>query len=235
MSSVTSTDVSSQEARAFRPWHFFVVLTLLAATVAVLTAEKVRPEHLVLLSVTIFAAGAAAFAFYRTLLPLVGRDRRIAEETLGHRARAALEREKLLVLRSIKELEFDRAMGKVDPEDFEEMLRRLRSRALRLMQQLDADAVAPRERIERELSERLSREAGGASRAKSEPRAARATAVADVADETAGAELVEDAAPDVLTCAACGVANDQDSRFCKACGNRLTPIAAGAGAEGEAR
>ena len=50
--------------------------------------------------------------------------------------RAALEREKALVLRSIKELEFDRAMGKVSPKDFDEMAGRLRARAI------DADEAA---------------------------------------------------------------------------------------------
>ena len=51
--------------------------------------------------------------------------------------RAVLEREKMLVLRSIKELEFDRAMGKVSAADFDEMAGRLRARALSLMKQLD--------------------------------------------------------------------------------------------------
>ncbi len=40
-----------------------------------------------------------------------------------------MEREKALVLRSIKELEFDRAMGKVSPRDFDEMSTRLRELA----------------------------------------------------------------------------------------------------------
>ena len=48
---------------------------------------------------------------------------------LGGRTRAALEREKTLSLRSIKELEFDRAMGKVSEKDFAEMGARLRARA----------------------------------------------------------------------------------------------------------
>ena len=37
---------------------------------------------------------------------------------VGERTRAALEREKMLTLRAIKELEFDRAMGKMSEEDF---------------------------------------------------------------------------------------------------------------------
>src|ERR687889_54098 len=83
MSSVTSTDGSS-----FRAWHFFVVLTLLAATAAVLTSRIVTPEHLILLSLTVFAAGGTALAIYRTLMPFAGRDTRLSSETLGHRARA---------------------------------------------------------------------------------------------------------------------------------------------------
>ena len=43
--------------------------------------------------------------------------------TIGGRTRVALEREKALVLRSIKELEFDFAMGKIAKADFDEMSR----------------------------------------------------------------------------------------------------------------
>ena len=50
--------------------------------------------------------------------------------TIGGRTRVALEREKTLVLRSIKELEFDFAMGKIAKADFDEMSARLRARAL---------------------------------------------------------------------------------------------------------
>jgi hypothetical protein len=208
MSSATSTDT----AATFRPWHFFVILTLIAATAAVLTARRTSPENLVMLSLTVFAAGAAAIAVYRTLLPLVGRERTLRAETLGHRARVALEREKMLVLRSIKELEFDRAMGKLADADFDEMSDRLRARAMGLMRQLDAAQAAPRERIERELADRLSREAQ-----RRPPRG--------VADSTAVEERAV-AAPAPVTCETCGTANDPDARFCKECGTRLARGAA---------
>ena len=75
-------------------------------------------------------------AALRMLRPLFFRyDDRTA--MVGERTRSALEREKLFVLRSIKELEFDRAMGKVSEADFAEMAGRLRARALRVMQQLE--------------------------------------------------------------------------------------------------
>lgn len=188
----------------FRPWHFFVILTLLAATAAVLTAKRTTPEYLILLSVVCFSAGGVTLALYRVLLPLAGRDRLLRGETLSHRARAEMEREKQLVLRSIKELEFDRAMGKLAEADFAELTARLRGRALRLMQQLDADEAAPRARIEAELAARL-----------------REPAPVAVARREAEAEDDASARNRSRACGQCGAANDEDARFCKACGTPL--------------
>jgi hypothetical protein len=229
MNSATSTEpnvhvAAANAAAAFRPWHFFVILTLIAATAAVLVSRKTTPENLVMLSLTVFAAGGAAIAVYRTLLPLVGRERTLRAETLGHRARAALEREKLLVLRSIKELEFDRAMGKLADADFEEMSERLRARALGLMRQLEATHAAPRERIERELADRLAREArrsgsGGSA-------AGAVTRTSGPAPAQVAAALVVETAAEAAVCEACGTSNDTDARFCKECGTRLAKGAA---------
>jgi hypothetical protein len=106
-----------------------------------------------LLTVLMGAAALAGLAALRTVLPLVGAyDERVPIS--GQRARATLERDKLLTLRAIKELEFDRAMGKVSDEDFKEMSGRLRARAARLMRALDAGA-GYRDRIERDLAKRL--------------------------------------------------------------------------------
>jgi hypothetical protein len=230
MSSATSTDpvsvsavstaasASSASTSTFKPWHFFVILTLLAATAAVLTARRTSPENLIMVSLTVFAAGAAAVAMYRTLLPLVGRERTLRADTLGHRARVALEREKSLVLRSIKELEFDRAMGKLADADFDEMSARLRARALGLMRQLEASDAVPRERIERELADRLSRDS---QRRASRGGEARMGAAAASAGPAAAATATADAAPAGTVCAACGTSNDGDARFCKECGTRL--------------
>ncbi len=143
---------------------------------------------------TIGAAGAAAAAFYRTLAPLALRDVSRLSERPSERALATLEREKALVLRSIKELEFDRAMGKVSAKDFDEMAGRLRTRAIMLMKQVDAGGSGYRELIERELRTRLS-----AARAGSVDPGTRA----------------------VPACASCGTGNDSDAAFCKRCGTAL--------------
>jgi hypothetical protein len=175
-----------------RPWHFFVLASLIAATAAVILSKQSTPEHLILLSLTIAAAGLAAAGFYRMLAPLAGDDVSTLHEPLSGRTRATLEREKALALRSIKELEFDRAMGKLSAKDFDEMAGRLRSRAIALMKQLDEGGTGYRTIIERELSARLSHRSPAAT----------------PAAPTSG-------------CAGCGTVNDADAAFCKRCGRRL--------------
>ena len=162
MSSETSTDAGGLTPAAagdatddgFQPWHFFVLASILLATVAVIMARQAAPAHLILLSFTIAAAGAAAGAFYRMLAPLTTPVMLRTGQPVSERTREALEREKLLVLRSIKELEFDRAMGKLSQKDCDEMAGRLRARALSLMKQLELGGGGYAREIERELASR---------------------------------------------------------------------------------
>jgi hypothetical protein len=181
----------------FRPWHFFVLASILLATVAVILARQSTPAHLILISVTIAAAGAAAGAFYRMLVPLTAPVVLRTGEPVSERTRAALEREKMLVLRTIKELEFDRSMGKLSAKDFDEMSGRLRTRALSLMKQLEMDATGYRSVIEQELATRVRASAVQAQ-----------GAVASSASVSRGV-------------CACGTANDRDAVFCKRCGAKL--------------
>jgi hypothetical protein len=192
------------------PWHFFLLLSLGAATVAVVLAREGRPEHLILISLTIGAAGFAGVALYRTLAPLVGKDRMQPAGTLSESMRAVLEREKMLVLRSIKELEFDRAMGKVSAKDFDEMAGRLRARAISLMRQLDTES-GYRELIERELQARLS----SSPLARAKRQAGPGSSV--VAPESSA---VVPESSDSGSCV-CGTVNDADAAFCKRCGANL--------------
>jgi hypothetical protein len=181
----------------FRVWHFFVLVSLMAATVAVVLARQATPEYLIMLSATIGAAGACGVALYRVLAPLAAPETTIVSEPLSEGTRAALEREKMLVLRSIKELEFDRAMGKVSPQDFDDMAGRLRGRALTIMRQLDK-GVTYRDRIEKELQSRLGTAPSGPP-ATGTPHAVGSS----------------------RACAGCGTNNDVDAAFCKRCGARL--------------
>jgi len=194
MSSETSTNRSS-----FRPWHFFVLGALFAATGAVLRSSNSTPAATILVSLAIGAAALCGLALLRTLWPLVAVGFDVESTVVSDRARSAVEREKQLVLRSIKELEFDRAMGKVAEEDFQEMTTRLRARAISFMRQLDSDTPGYRELIEHELQSRLA--AAGESMTLGE----------------GSGDVVNDGS----SCNACATVNDVDARFCKHCGASL--------------
>ena len=209
MSSETSTEPAKGSALdpTFEPWQLFTLAGLIGATIAVFMARGESPAAVIMISLTIFAAAAVGIAALRTFLPLTQKSWSDGARILGGRTRAALEREKSLVLRSIKELEFDRAMGKVSEKDFGEMSGRLRVRAARLIRQLDA-GEGYRTEIEREIVKRIGAVPGG-SKEQDPPYAA-------TGSEDVGRVLVSGPA-----CPSCNTPNDADARFCKHCGHGL--------------
>jgi hypothetical protein len=88
-------------------------------------------------------------------------------------------------------------MNKVSEVDFEEMTKRLRTRAMNLIGQLESDRSGYLELIERELETRL-------------------------ADLSGSERLESETVSPADGCAECGTSNDADARFCKACGARLS-------------
>ena len=136
-----------------QPWQFFLLGGMLAATATVIVATGQSPANIIILSLTVVSVSFVGLGAYRMLSPLVSNEVE-TPMTFGGRTRIALEREKSLVLRSIKELEFDFAMGKIAKPDFDEMSARLRNRALGLMRQLDAGG-GYRELIAKEVEQRL--------------------------------------------------------------------------------
>jgi hypothetical protein len=205
MSSATSTKdplvVSDQESgskdQGLQPWQFFVLAALGCATAATFMARGQGVTVVILIAVLMAGAGLIGITALRVLQPLVSteEDRTVM---IGRRTRAALEREKLLSLRAIKELEFDRAMGKLSEEDFKEMSGRLRARAAGLMRQLDAGA-GYRDQIERDLAKRM-----GEGDGRSKP-----------------SRAAQNVRRDERVCAACHTRNEHDAKFCKSCGHKL--------------
>jgi hypothetical protein len=174
-----------------QPWQFFVLAALGCATAVTFMARGQGPTAVILLGVLMGTAALVGYAALRALRPLVSaeEDRTVM---VGQRTRVALEREKQMTLRSIKELEFDRAMGRLSDDDWNEMSVRLRARAGRLMRQLDAGA-GYREQIEKDLVKRIGEK-------KETPKAAERTDI---------------------VCGSCDTANDHDAKFCKSCGAKL--------------
>jgi hypothetical protein len=226
-----SSEISTEQVRSsvsgvrpqpdqstLEPWQFFVLAALGCATAALFASRGQGVTAVVLLTVLMGATALVGIAALRTLRPLVSAEE---ERTVmvGHRTRVALEREKMLALRAIKELEFDRAMGKVSEKDFVEMSGRLRARAVRLMRQLDAGA-GYRSDIEREITKRIGHPMSGGSKeqdaviagsTKQDP----AYAADRQSTEDVGRVLLSRPA---VTCVSCNTTNDSDARFCKHCG-----------------
>jgi hypothetical protein len=202
MSSETSTSkvrLKPDPADAgLQPWQFFLLAALGCATAVTFMARGQGPTAVILLGVLMGTAALVGFATLRMLRPLVTaeEDRTVM---VGERTRVALEREKLLTLRAIKELEFDRAMGRLSDQDWNEMSGRLRARAARLMKQLDAGS-GYREQIEKELGSRLQNLA---------------------AEEKPESKRGSNARAAARACASCSTANDVDAKFCKNCGAAL--------------
>ncbi|MCC7032119.1 MAG: zinc ribbon domain-containing protein [Acidobacteria bacterium] len=176
-------------------WQFFLLCGMLGATAVVIVATGQSLANIIVLSLTIVSASFVGLGAYRMLSPLTAPSIAGAPTVAGGRTRAAIEREKTLVLRAIKELEFDHAMKKMSQADFEDMSGRLRRRAIGLMQQLDAN-TGYREQIEREL----------------------ATLVTAQARDT---QAPKTSRPEDVTCPSCATHNDADARFCKQCGTSL--------------
>jgi hypothetical protein len=182
------------EAGGFRPAHLLLLGVLAVSGVAVVAARGTGAINMGFVVMAVAAAGLASAGVYRTLAPLVTPDAGEQTDMLAGRTRAALEREKMLALRSIKELEFDRAMRKISDADYQEMVARQRSRAAGLMRRLDG-ASGYDTLIERDLA------------------ALRGGARSGVGTRP------EPTVP--LTCPSCQTSGDSDARFCKACGARI--------------
>jgi ribosomal protein L40E len=144
-----------------------------------------------------------AAALWRVIDPLTRVETGIgAERARRPRRVRELEREKQLVLKAIKEVELDFHMRKVAERDYREMVERYRSRALRLMTELEAGDDY-RLLIERELALRLKLPSNVRPRA---------TEVKPAADS---------APADPALCSGCGTRNDEDAQFCKKCGAKV--------------
>jgi hypothetical protein len=116
--------------------------------------------------------------------------RRHGVDTLGE--------EKRRVLRALKDLESEHALGKIDDADYEALVARYRAEAKNVMREMDREIGPLRAEAERLAGEYLAKRGlrDGAS-----------------AEETSG-----EPEPDRAACAKCGTSNESDAAFCKKCG-----------------
>lgn len=191
----------------------------------------------------VLAGGALVGAitiFWASLRSLVGESELSAVDAYLLAVPAAEEEKKRSVLRSLKDIEFERSVGKLSDDDYRELSSKLRDEAKRLLRAID-EGAEPRRKRALELADKHLRAEGLRapvplpSEPLAEP-APRAPASAERAQKTRKAQktLKTRRAPRVEVeaaagadeqrfCSACGVANDPDAVFCKRCGAKQAP------------
>jgi hypothetical protein len=169
------------------------------AAVGVGIAASVGSALLVLACGALLGTIALLWASLRTLSGDAPLPADLEALAAAHREVDALGEQKRRVLRALKDLEGERALGKIDEADYEAIAMRYREEAKALMREMDrnvAPALAEAERIARDyLAERgLGPDRPGADRA-------------------AGAK-----SRGRVMCPGCATSNEPDAAFCKKCG-----------------
>lgn len=176
------------------------------------------------------------FILWGSVQALTGDTQLNLEEALSLAAPTAEEEQKRAVLRTLKDLEYERSVGKISEDDYRDLVETYRARAKELIQSVDEGIGQSREQAERLVQRQLEKllEAGpdGAAtsakriKKRSGPRRPQAEPAQDgPLDDEAPAEAPESPRdsdqPAGSVCGDCGLHNDADARFCKRCGTAL--------------
>jgi hypothetical protein len=143
--------ISAKQLRALR----WIVPT--AWLLASIVAGQVSGIELAFL---VFAAGVLVLVItllWSSVQSLTGGSSLDFEEALGMGAPSKVEEEKRAVLRALKDLEYERGVGKITPEDYAELSAKYRAEAKRLIQSVDAALEPARREVEQALEARLKR------------------------------------------------------------------------------
>jgi hypothetical protein len=174
--------------------------------------------QLVVLTLSAFALLLVIWLLWSSVQALAGESELTFEEAFSLGTRSTEEEQKRAVLRALKDLEYERSVGKISEDDYHEYSARYRAEAKRLIQSLDENLAEGRKQVEQELSRRLSKKA---VRTKPNDRS-EAASNGEASPHEGGHEGPEASAPMTRDCPACQVKNELDARFCKACGKGMT-------------
>jgi hypothetical protein len=155
----------------------------------------------------------AVLLLWSSLGRLTGESPLTLDEAVGLGAPSPEEERKRSILRALKDLEFERSVGKISEEDFAELSTRYRTEAKALLRSLEAELAPRRQKAEMKLRARLEKE-GILEAVRASGRAAKTPTETPRSDNPA-------ATPSRLSCSSCQTANDPDARFCKRCGATL--------------
>ncbi|MFO0585917.1 MAG: zinc ribbon domain-containing protein [Polyangiaceae bacterium] len=141
------------KALAFLMRHLWAVVALIVPVALVVgVMQGAQAVILVLIAAALIAVIALFWSSLRTVLgetPLSGAD------AYALAAPRAEEEQKQAVLRALKDLEFERSVGKISDEDYAVLVTKYRAEAKRLLRVIEEEARPRRERVEWLVQKRL--------------------------------------------------------------------------------
>jgi hypothetical protein len=188
------------------------------------------------LAILVLAAGAllGTIALLWASLRVLSGDAALPPELEALDATAhgvdALASRKKMLLRALKDLDNERALGKLDESDHDEIAASYREELKDVLRKIEASLAPYRARAEDLALEHLTRvgllEPGY--------RGAASPGAEEAAVGSADAPRLDEAAKDApspspsgrVTCAQCGASNEPDARFCKGCGAPVAKVPA---------
>ncbi|HEX3343776.1 MAG TPA: zinc ribbon domain-containing protein [Polyangiaceae bacterium] len=203
---VRARDADEAERTLGRAVSLGLPLLAVVAAIGVGLVASLGSGLLVLASGALLGTIALLWASVRTLsgdapLPMdleAIAARRHAVDDLGE--------QKTRVLRALKDLEAEHALGKIDDADYDVIVARYRDEAKTVMRQMDLEVAPLREEAERLAHDYLQKK--GVVAAEDVPTPAVAVEAPAAADFRP-------------RCASCETANDPDAAFCKKCGSPM--------------
>jgi hypothetical protein len=172
----------------------------LVAAIAVGVAGSLGSALLVMASGVMLGAISLLWASLRTLsgeAPLPGEASALATRSDG----SDLAERKLRVILALKDIESERALGKIDEADYVTLVARYREEAKAVMREMDHRVDPSRAEAERVADEFLAQHGYGTER------------------RVGGAHVPPPPPPpDRVECRSCRTSNEVDAAFCKSCG-----------------
>ena len=188
---------------------------LVTLTVAIIVGTLYGVQ-LVVLTLAASALLLVIWLLWGSVQALAGESELSFEEAFSMGTRSAEEEQKRAVLRALKDLDYERSVGKISEEDYLEYSARYRAEAKRLIRDLDENLAEARKQVELELERRIRK----LEREKDDDELPAPTASVEAASNPGkpAPETAKKAEKVARECLACHAQNELDARFCKSCG-----------------
>lgn len=215
--SAQADSVSSLEELLVR-WSVPLFPAVLVVAAAIMGAVRGAPGAVLILAGGVLILIIAAF--WQSIRVLTGDAPLSLEASLWHGETPGEDEKKQAVLRAIKDLDYERSVGKLSEDDYRELSQRYRAEAKALLRAQDAALAPAREKAEEIIAKKRRGEPiDGAAKSTSGKRKKNKKVDEQVKQVDNKASTSTDDAPRV--CASCSTENDDDAKFCKGCGGPL--------------